>query len=67
MPQQMIRLICPNLKCRKVLSVPSHARGKNVRCRNCGMRVEVPPASATPRPAADAEASTPATPATPDL
>lgn len=40
-----VRLICPNLKCRAVLSVPVHARGKNVRCRQCGMRVKVPQAA----------------------
>ena len=42
MSSSMIRLLCPNLKCRKVLSVPLSARGKTVRCRNCGMRVQVP-------------------------
>ncbi|MEM1444673.1 MAG: hypothetical protein AAGF84_01330 [Planctomycetota bacterium] len=51
-----VRLICPNLKCRAILSVPQIARGKTVRCRSCGMRIAVPggtssasmPASATP-------------------
>ena len=38
----VIRLVCPNLKCRKILSVPTHARGRTVRCRSCGMRVTVP-------------------------
>jgi len=38
----MIRLICPNLKCRAFLSVPSKARGKTVKCRQCGMLVMVP-------------------------
>ena len=38
----VIRLVCPNLKCRKVLSVPKTARGRTVRCRACGMRVNVP-------------------------
>ncbi|WP_432800109.1 hypothetical protein [Poriferisphaera sp. WC338] len=42
MSNSVIRLICPNLKCRKVLSVPAHARGRNVRCRACSMRVTVP-------------------------
>ncbi len=37
-----VRLICPNLKCRTILSVPQIARGKTVRCRNCGMRIAVP-------------------------
>ena len=52
MSTSMIRLLCPNLKCRKILSVPLSARGKTVRCRNCGMRVEVP---ATGQPGASAE------------
>lgn len=46
-----IRLICPNLRCRTVLSVPPTARGQTVRCRNCGMRVQVPSSSgAKPMP-----------------
>ena len=42
MGSSLIRLICPNLRCRKILSVPITARGKTVRCRSCGMRVQVP-------------------------
>jgi hypothetical protein len=42
MPSSVVRLICPNLKCRKILSVPDSARGKKVRCRGCGMRVQIP-------------------------
>lgn len=38
----MLRLMCPNLKCRKILTVPATTRGKNVRCRNCGIRINVP-------------------------
>lgn len=38
----MIRLMCPNLKCRKILTVPVSTRGKTVRCRNCGIRINVP-------------------------
>lgn len=53
-----IRLICPNLRCRALLSVPPTARGKKVRCRQCGTRIEVPdkpkPKPSTPAPAADA-------------
>ncbi len=47
-----IRLICPNLKCRAVLAVPPQARGKTVRCRQCGMRVNVPQPAA-PAPGGD--------------
>lgn len=56
-----VRLICPNLKCRAVLSVPNTARGKTVRCRQCGMRVQVPtgapsqPANPQPTDAAPAQ------------
>jgi len=52
-----IRVICPNLRCRTVLSVPPSARGQVVRCRACGMRVQVPKNRAPkpqPAPAPDA-------------
>lgn len=42
MSTDVIRLICPNLKCRAILVAPSHARGKAVRCRECGVKVRVP-------------------------
>ena len=42
MGSSVIRIICPNLRCRSVLAVPGSTRGKMVRCRNCGMRVKVP-------------------------
>lgn len=41
-PSDVIRVMCPNLKCRAILSVPSSARGKTVRCRQCGARVRIP-------------------------
>jgi len=37
-----VRIMCPNLKCRAVLNVPENARGKLVRCRNCGTNIRVP-------------------------
>lgn len=37
-----IRIMCPNLVCRKVLAVPTSARGKTVRCRGCGTNIRVP-------------------------
>ncbi len=54
-----IRMICPNLKCRCVLSVPPQARGKTVRCRQCGMRIQVPAETGKPKtsPAAEAESA----------
>lgn len=43
---QSVRIMCPNLTCRKVLLVPPTCRGKTVRCRNCGTNIRVPaPAS----------------------
>ena len=42
MTETSIKLMCPNLTCRKVLAVPSSARGKTVRCRNCGTNIRVP-------------------------
>jgi len=42
MAQQMLRMMCPNLTCRKVLSVPEAARGKTVRCKQCGTNIRVP-------------------------
>ncbi len=37
-----LRIMCPNLACRKVLSVPALARGKTVRCHNCSTTFRVP-------------------------
>ncbi len=48
MSSNVVRLICPNLKCRKILSVPDTARGKKVRCRGCGMRVQIPSKETVP-------------------
>ncbi len=45
-----LRIMCPNLTCRKVLAVPRSARGKTVRCRGCGMNIRVP-AEAAPKAA----------------
>ena len=30
-----VQLICPNLRCRKFLSVPDEFRGKLVKCQHC--------------------------------
>ena len=37
-----VRLICPNLKCRAILSVPGNTRGMKVRCSQCNGRISVP-------------------------
>ncbi|MAD78606.1 MAG: hypothetical protein CMJ51_04455 [Planctomycetaceae bacterium] len=39
---QVIRIMCPNLGCQRVLAVPDHARGKLVRCRSCGTNIRIP-------------------------
>lgn len=38
-----VQLICPNLKCRKILSVPEEVRGKLVKCQYCQTMLRVPP------------------------
>lgn len=40
--ESVIRIMCPNLACKRVLAVPSHARGKLVRCRSCGINIRIP-------------------------
>jgi hypothetical protein len=39
---ETLRLMCPNLTCRKILAVPQTARGKTVRCRGCATNIKVP-------------------------
>ena len=51
MANDALRIMCPNLTCRRILSVPSAARGKTVRCRNCGTNIKVP----QPKVAAEAK------------
>jgi hypothetical protein len=36
------QLICPNLRCRKILSVPDEMRGKVVKCQQCQTSCRVP-------------------------
>ncbi len=47
-----VQLICPNLACRKFLSVPEEVRGKLVKCQHCQTNFRVPearrPAPTTP-------------------
>ena len=42
MAQSAIRIMCPNLTCRKILAVPAGARGKTVRCKACGTCIKIP-------------------------
>jgi hypothetical protein len=37
-----VPLMCPNLKCRKILSVPDDVRGKLVKCQQCHTMFRVP-------------------------
>ena len=37
-----VQLLCPNLKCRKILSVPDETRGKLVKCQYCQTMLRVP-------------------------
>jgi len=37
-----VQMICPNLRCRKILSVPDDARGKLVKCQHCAQNFRVP-------------------------
>jgi hypothetical protein len=37
-----VQLLCPNLKCRKILSVPAEVRGKLVKCQYCQTMLRVP-------------------------
>ena len=37
-----VQLICPNLRCRKILGVPEALRGKAVRCQHCQQVLRVP-------------------------
>ncbi|GAB5495542.1 MAG: hypothetical protein Phyf2KO_06220 [Phycisphaerales bacterium] len=41
---QTIRIMCPNLSCRKLLAVPESARSKTVRCKACQTAIRVPEA-----------------------
>ena len=36
------QIICPNLRCRKILSVPDDVRGKLVKCQHCQTMFRVP-------------------------
>ena len=38
----LIRIMCPNLSCQRILAVPEQARGRIVRCRVCGMNIRIP-------------------------
>ncbi len=37
-----VTIMCPNLRCRKILMIPESMRGSRVRCSYCGMVLRVP-------------------------
>jgi hypothetical protein len=43
-----VQLICPNLRCRKFLSVPDDVRGKVVKCQHCQTILRVPETARKP-------------------
>lgn len=47
-----VRIICPNLNCRAILSVPDTARGRVVKCKRCATKVMIPQKKA-PAPVPD--------------
>ena len=64
----VIRIMCPNLTCKRILAVPTTARGKLVRCRGCGINLRIPngkvaepvPATEGAKPAVGAKPGAPA-------
>ena len=54
---RVIRIMCPNLKCRSILGVPAEARGKRVRCRKCGTNIQIPAKQEVAPPPAPAQAA----------
>jgi hypothetical protein len=53
---ETIRIMCPNLTCRKILAVPVTAREKTVRCKACSTNIKIPASKA----ASSESAATPA-------
>ncbi len=56
----VLRIMCPKLGCQRILAVPTAARGKLVRCRNCGTNIKIPMekvAEAPPKDRAKPEAA----------
>jgi aspartate carbamoyltransferase regulatory subunit len=49
--ERNVVMICPNLKCRKVLQVPAQFRGQRVRCHYCNTTFAVPLAKTEKSPA----------------
>ena len=43
-----LHVICPSLRCRKILTLPDDVRGTLVSCRYCDMQFRVPAPRRTP-------------------
>ncbi|MCC6240089.1 MAG: hypothetical protein IT448_07320 [Phycisphaerales bacterium] len=50
-----VQIICPNLRCRKILSVPDEVRGKLVKCQYCQTTFRVPIDKKAPAPQSSEE------------
>ena len=48
--EKILRIMCPSLQCRRVLAVPESARGRTVKCKNCGSTVRIPVKAANSAP-----------------
>jgi hypothetical protein len=46
-----VHVICPSLRCRKILTMSDDVRGTLVTCRYCDMQFRVPAPRRTPLPA----------------
>lgn len=65
MSEDTLRVMCPNLACRKILAVPSSARGKTVRCRGCSTSIRIPAPKVVEPPVKAAESVGPPAPPSP--
>jgi hypothetical protein len=45
-----VQMICPNLRCRTILSVPDEVRGKLVKCQKCQTMFRVPEGNPAKKP-----------------
>lgn len=53
MSKSVIQVMCPNLRCRAILAVPTEARGRLVRCKNCGTNIKIPAKTPGSKPETD--------------
>ncbi len=48
MSDEVLRIMCPKLTCRRILAVPAEARGRTVRCKGCATVIRVPARATAP-------------------